>query len=65
MTSDPDRKSPQATEFTKFDASDYLDSEVAIEEFLAVAKEDENPEVLAAALQDAAKARLRISKAEQ
>ena len=43
--------------FEKFDASRYLDSEVAIAEFLTAALEDENPQVFVAALGAVAKAR--------
>lgn len=43
--------------FTKFDASDYLDSEEMIAEYLTAALEDSNPDVFLAALADVAKAR--------
>lgn len=43
--------------FAKFDASDYLDSEETIAEFLSTALEDENPEVFLAAIGAVAKAR--------
>jgi probable addiction module antidote protein len=43
--------------FAKFDASDYLDSEETIAEFLSAALEDENPEVFLAAIAAVAKAR--------
>lgn len=42
---------------TKFDASDYLDSEEAIAEYLNAALEDENPDVFLAAIADVAKSR--------
>jgi probable addiction module antidote protein len=42
---------------SKFDAVDYLDSEEILAEYLAVAVEDENPDVFLAALSDVAKAR--------
>jgi len=45
------------TSFEKFDASDYLDSEVMIAEYLAVALEDGDPDLFIAALGDIAKAR--------
>ncbi|MCY1740578.1 addiction module antidote protein [Ensifer sp. SL37] len=45
------------TSFEKFDASDYLDSEVMIAEYLAAALEDGNPDLFIAALGDIAKAR--------
>ncbi len=43
--------------FTKFDASDYLDGEEMIAEYLTAALEDSNPDVFLAALADVAKAR--------
>jgi len=43
--------------FAKFDASDYLDREEMIAEYLTVALEDENPDVFLAAIADVAKAR--------
>ena len=45
------------TSFEKFDASDYLDSEVMIAEYLAAALEDGDPDLFIAALGDIAKAR--------
>ncbi|WP_197710892.1 addiction module antidote protein [Agrobacterium rosae] len=45
------------TEFSKFDASEYLDSEETTMEYLIVAMEDENPDVFIAALGHVAKAR--------
>ncbi|MCA2378022.1 addiction module antidote protein [Agrobacterium sp. 22-211-1] len=45
------------TEFSKFDVSDYLDSDEAMIEYLAVAMEDENPDVFIAALGAVARAR--------
>lgn len=45
------------TEFSKFDVSDYLDSDETMIEYLAVAMEDENPDVFIAALGAVAKAR--------
>ena len=45
------------TKLTKFDASDYLDSEEAIAEYLTAALEDKNPDVFLAAISDVAKAR--------
>lgn len=41
----------------KFDASEYLDSNEAIAEYLTAALEDENPDVFLAAVSDVAKAR--------
>jgi probable addiction module antidote protein len=43
--------------FSKFDATDYLDSEEMIAEYLTAALEDENPDVFLAALADVAKVR--------
>lgn len=40
-----------------FDASDYLDNEEVIAEYLSAALEDENPDVFLAAVCDVAKAR--------
>lgn len=42
--------------FAKFDAADYLDSEI-IAEYLNAALEDENPDVFLTAIADVAKAR--------
>jgi len=52
-------------EFKEFDASDYLNSEEDIVEFLAVASQDENPDVLSSAVEAAAKARARISASKK
>lgn len=51
--------------FSKFDASEYLDSEEMIAEYLAAAIEDGNPDVFIAALGDIAKARGMAKIAEQ
>ncbi len=45
------------TQFSKFDVSDYLNSDEAMLEYLAVAMEDENPDVFIAALGAVARAR--------
>ena len=45
------------TKTTPFDASEYLDSEVMMAEYLTVALEDENPEVFVSALGNVAKAK--------
>lgn len=45
------------TEFSQFDVSDYLDSDEAMIEYLAVAMEDENTDVFIAALGAVARAR--------
>ena len=44
-------------ELAPFDASDYLDSEEVIAEYLAVALEDPDPDAFLAAVSDVAKAR--------
>jgi probable addiction module antidote protein len=44
-------------QFTPFDASDYLDNEDTIAEYLTAALEDENPDVFLAAIADVAKVR--------
>jgi probable addiction module antidote protein len=53
------------TTYAPFDIADYLDSEEVIAEYLSVASEDENPDVLLAAISDVAKARgmAQIAKA--
>jgi len=43
--------------FAPFEASDYLNSEEAIAEYLSVAAEDPNPDIFLAAIADVAKAR--------
>ena len=45
------------SELSEFDASDYLDSEEAISEYLNSILEENNPALLASALGDIAKAR--------
>ncbi len=50
--------------FSKFDATDYLDSEEMIAEYLTAALEDENPDVFLVALADVAKARGMSAVAE-
>ncbi len=42
-------------QFTPFDASDYLDNEDTIAEYLTAALEDVNPDVFLAAIADVAK----------
>lgn len=51
------KKAAAKTRIAKFEASDFLNSEVAIREFLAAAMEDENPDVFLAALAQVAKLR--------
>jgi len=45
------------SELTAFDASDYLDSEELIAEYLAVALQDPDPDAFLVAVSDVAKAR--------
>lgn len=45
------------TQFTPFDASEFLDTPEVIAEYLAAALDDPDPEVFVAALGDVAKAR--------
>jgi probable addiction module antidote protein len=51
------KKSVTKIKVAKFEAADFLKSEMAIREFLAAAMEDPNPDVFLAALREAAKAR--------
>ncbi len=53
---------PQRTRFGKFDATEYLDSDEVIAEYLTAALEDENPAVFLAAQADVAKARDKQSR---
>ena len=48
---------PQRTGFGDFEATDYLDNDEVIAEYLTAALEDENLDVILAALADVAKAR--------
>ncbi|MDE0373386.1 MAG: putative addiction module antidote protein [Rhodospirillales bacterium] len=50
---------------TEFDASNYLDDEEVIVEYLAASLEDENPDVFLAAIANVAKARGMTSVAEK
>jgi probable addiction module antidote protein len=45
------------TTITRFDASEFLDDDELVAEYLTAAMEDENPDVFIAALGDVAKAR--------
>jgi probable addiction module antidote protein len=45
------------TQFSTFNAADYLHDEETIAEYLSAAAEDENPDVLLSALAEVAKAR--------
>ena len=53
------------TNFTKFDAAEFLDGEDVIAAYLAAAIEDGNPDVFIAALGDVAKARGMARIAEE
>lgn len=53
------------SELAPFDASDYLDSEEVIAEYLAAALEDEDPEAFLVAVCDVAKARGMANVAAQ
>jgi probable addiction module antidote protein len=52
------------TQFTPFDAADYLDNEETIAEYLTAALEDENPDMLLIALKDVARAKGMTQLAE-
>jgi probable addiction module antidote protein len=52
------------TTYAPFDASEYLDSDEAISEYLTATLEDGNPDVFLAALGDVAKARGMAAIAE-
>lgn len=45
------------TNFTSFDAADYLDDEETIAEYLSAALDDPNPDVFLTAVRDVARAR--------
>ena len=45
------------TNFTPFDAADYLDSEEAVAAYLSAALDDDNPDLFLTALKDVARAR--------
>lgn len=51
------KKAAAKVKYTRFEASDFLKSEAAIEEFLAAAMEHPNPDVFLAALGGVAKVR--------
>ena len=51
------KKAAAKVKFKRFEASDFLKSDAAIEEFLAAAMEDPNPDVFLAALGEVAKVR--------
>lgn len=50
-------KKPDKLGLARFDASDYLDNEVTIAEYLSAALENPDPNVFLAAVRDVAKAR--------
>lgn len=45
------------TQFSPFDAADYLDDEETISQYITAALEDPNPDVFLAAVRDVARAR--------
>ncbi|WP_427183402.1 DNA-binding protein [Bordetella bronchialis] len=51
----------QQVQFSRFDAVDYLDSDEAIKAYLQVVSEESAPDLLAAALEDVTRARVRLS----
>jgi probable addiction module antidote protein len=59
------RKATAKVRIAKFEASDFLKSEIVIREFLAAAMEDDNPDVFLAALGEVAKVRGIAAIAEQ
>ena len=59
------KKTAAKVRFRRFEASDFLKSEAAIEEFLAAAMEDPNPDVFLAALSEVAKVRGIAALAER
>jgi probable addiction module antidote protein len=59
------KKAVAKARFKRFEASEFLKSEAAIEEFLAAAMEDPNPDVFLAALGEVAKVRGIAALAER
>ncbi|HEX6120949.1 MAG TPA: addiction module antidote protein [Dongiaceae bacterium] len=59
------KKAATKIKVSRFEAADFIKSEVAIREFLAAAMEDPNPDVFLAALREAAKARGIAALAER
>lgn len=59
------KKAAAKVKFKRFEASDFLKSETAIEEFLVAAMEDPNPDVFLAALGEVAKVRGIAALAER
>lgn len=53
------------TQFSTFNAADYLDDEEVIAEYLTAAAEDENPDVLLSAISEVAKAPAKRKTATQ
>ncbi|MBS5749413.1 MULTISPECIES: DNA-binding protein [Actinotignum] len=51
--------------FSTFDASKYLDSQEAIDDYLAIARADEDAATMRLVLRDIARARARIQQAPQ
>lgn len=58
-------KKLKRAKLTKFDASEYLTSDVAVAEYLTAALEDKNPDDFLAAIADVAKARGMASIANE
>ena len=59
------KKATAKVKFKRFEASEFLKSETAIEEFLVAAMEDPNPDVFLAALGEVAKVRGIATLAER
>ena len=59
------KRKPAKINVSKFEAADFLKSEIAIREFLAAAMEDPNPDVFLAALSEVAKLRGMAALAER
>lgn len=51
----------QQVQFSRYDTVDYLDSDEAIEAYLQAVREENDPDLLAAVLEDVARARARLS----
>ena len=69
-TNDPGRIRTQGgsmgtVSFSIFDASKYLDSQEAIDDYLAIARADEDAATMQLVLRDIARARARIRQAPQ
>ena len=53
----PTKAKASKVTYSTFDVSDFLDDEVVIAEYLSLAAQDDNPDILLKALGDVAKAR--------